>query len=183
MFNFNNIIIPILCESIKNPFTLKQSESVKRLKNLTKYSTFYELLDLSISCKKADIEKAYREKLMDKTFLSELKTIDKRNLLGDAVNSLLKNRSTYDKELSQVDLLNFGIPKPIAIIFLCLFLFAFILIIDFSIVFLKHKQFIENTKNLNKKEMKKVTASDLEFNWRNMYFYKLVFSNKKKKYD
>ncbi|KAF7692179.1 hypothetical protein CDIK_2479 [Cucumispora dikerogammari] len=188
-----------------NPFKIKQSESTKRLLSLTNYKTFYELLDLSPSDPKSAIEKAYRIKLMDKGFLANISIIDKRNLLSDAVNFLLKNREAYERELAQVDFLSFGVPKWIGVVFLVFVLMGFAVLIDFCLVYFRHRAFLNKLnmslmmedehksvgshkskgghKSKNGSKKKQVSSKDLVFEWKQMYFYRKLFGSKKSKYE
>lgn len=166
---------------LSNPFEIKYSESVKRLHKLTKYETFYDLLDLRNNCTNEDVETAYREKLMDKKFLSEIPLIEKRRLMGDAVNLLTKNRSAYDKELNQVDILNFNFSKTMSVIFSIIFVIFTLLFVDLLILFFKYQTKRNKIEDLSPAEKAKLSSLDYKFDYKDMFVFKLLIGNKMKK--
>merc|ERR1711974_532083 len=104
--------------------------------------------------------------------------------LGDAVNSLIKNRKEYDREIAQVDFFSGALPKSVVIFGYITLALLLILLLDACLTYRKYLVFQEKVKKMSKKEIKKSGyRADEKFDFKMMLLYRTFIRNSKMKYD
>ncbi|EPR79787.1 hypothetical protein SLOPH_1885 [Spraguea lophii 42_110] len=145
------------------------STSVKRLHELTKYRTYYDLFNLPENCNFKDLRRAYGKLLRSETPIdANLSKSQTDSILTEGFNMLKDRKEAYDKFLNSTYTTELIKESSIISILSGLLFIVFIVIaIDFTYTFSKY--LIKN------KENNKYT----EFSVKEMQMFKIFGNNKK----